>query len=127
MALLDLEKGVVWSQFEVVTCRQVINIMTALLLPAIVTTVVIFRGLVCQKRGLDIHPHAIHPHHQSPTLHPNVWKKLRPRYSNYRRRTGQPPLFVGRCSQCSKGFFKLDGVCAKCPVRFRKRCCMVTI
>ena len=63
MALLDLEKGVVWSQFEVVTCRQVINIMTALLLPAIVTTVVIFRGLVCQKRGLDIHPHAIHPHH----------------------------------------------------------------
>ena len=24
-------------------------------------------------------------------------------------------MFVGRCSQCSKGFFKLDGICAKCP------------
>ena len=52
---------------------------------------------------------------KSPTLSPNLWQSLRPQYSNYRRRQNQSPLFVGRCSHCSKGFFKLDGVCAKCP------------
>ena len=52
---------------------------------------------------------------KSPSLYPQLWKRLRPQYSNYRRRLNQPPLFVGRCSQCAKGFFKLDGVCSKCP------------
>jgi hypothetical protein len=50
-----------------------------------------------------------------PGTAPDQWIELRPRYSNYRRRLNKDPIFVGRCSQCAKGFFKIDGECAKCP------------
>ena len=45
---LDLERGVVWTQFEVMTLRQVVNILLPFFLPGLVTSIVVFRGLVCQ-------------------------------------------------------------------------------
>ena len=48
LARLDLERGVVWTQFEVMTLRQVVNILLPFLLPGLVTSIVVFRGLVCQ-------------------------------------------------------------------------------
>ena len=51
----------------------------------------------------------------TPGVDPERWIELRPRYSNYKRRINKSPLYVGRCSQCAKGFFRLDGVCAVCP------------
>ena len=51
----------------------------------------------------------------TPGNNAKLWRELRPRYSNYKRRIAKDPLYVGRCSQCAKGFFRLDGVCTVCP------------